>query len=134
VGVPEGASVAEAVRVQLRALVAIFRDTSAGPLMRALVAQAVAEPDIAEALRERWLGPRRAVTVTALRDAIASGELRADTDVAAAADQLFGPIYHRLFFGHDPLDDRLGDTLVDQLMRGIAVSVPQPLRSRKDSA
>ena len=126
VDVPAGVPVAEAMRFQLRALVAIFRDTAAGPLMRALVAQAVAEPDIAEALRENWLGPRRAVAVAALRNAIAAGELRADTDVAVAADQLFGPIYHRLFFGHDPLDDRLGDALVDQLMHGIASPVPQP--------
>jgi AcrR family transcriptional regulator len=120
VNVAENASVAEAMRVQLRALIGVFRDTSAGPLMRALVAQAVAEPDIAAALREHWLAPRRAVAVSVLRSGIASGELRPDTDVTAAADQLFAPIYHRLFFGHDPLDDRLGDSLVDQLMRGIA--------------
>ena len=128
VDVPDGAPFAEAMRIQLRALVAVFRDTSAGPLMRALVAQAMAEPDIAEALREHWLGPRRAVAISALHDGIASGELNPDTDVAAAADQLFGPIYHRLFFGHDPLDDRLGDALVDQLMRGIAAA---PRRSRE---
>ena len=120
VDVPDGASLAEAMRIQLRALVAVFRDTSAGPLMRALVAQAVAEPDVAEALREHWLGPRRAGAIAALRAGIASGELNAETDVAAAADQLFGPIYHRLFFGHDPLDDQLGDVLVEQLLRGIA--------------
>jgi AcrR family transcriptional regulator len=134
VNVPDGVSIAEAMRIQLRALVAIFRDTSAGPLMRALVAQAVAEPDIADALREHWLEPRRAVTVSALRAAIGSGELRADTDVAAAADQLFGPIYHRLFFGHDPLDDGLGDTLVDQLIRGIGAPTRQLRQNREASA
>ena len=120
-----------AMRIQLRALIAIFRDTSAGPLMRALVAQAVAEPDIAEALREHWLGPRRAVAVVRAPTGSPAASSSPDTDVAAAADQLFGPIYHRLFFGHDPLDERLADALVDQLMRGIAA--PAHL-SRKASA
>jgi AcrR family transcriptional regulator len=130
IAVPAGASTADAVRFQVRALLAAFRDTAAGPLMRALVAQAVAEPDVAVALRENWLEPRRRVVLDVLRDGIASGQLRPDTDVAAAADQLFGPIYHRLFFGHDPLDDTLADVLVDQVMHGVGSPTP----SRTDRA
>ena len=127
VNVPADAGVAEAMRIQLRALIAVFRDTPAGPLMRALVAQAVAEPDLAVALREHWLEPRRAAALAVLRRGVRSGELGRDTDVDAVADQLFAPVYHRLNFGHDPLDDGLADVLVDQLMRGVGAR-PQPAR------
>ena len=125
IDVPAGAGVAESMRIQLRALIAVFRDTSAGPLIRALVAQAVAEPDLAVALREHWLEPRRDAALSVLRRGVRSGELRKDTDVDAVADQLFAPVYHRLNFGHDPLGDGLGDVLVDQLMRGVGAR-PQP--------
>jgi len=34
-------------------------------------------------------------------------------------DQLFGPLYYRLIFGHEPLPADLARTLVTQLLRGI---------------
>ena len=35
-------------------------------------------------------------------------------------DELFAPVYHRLFFGHAQLDEDLAATMVAQLFRGIA--------------
>ena len=118
--VPEGLNTADALRFQVGALVVLFRDTASGPLMRALVGQAECDPEIAKAIRERWLAPRRAVTAEILRLGIANGEIRPDIDIGVAADQLFAPIYHRLFFAHEPLDDRLADRLVAQAMAGLA--------------
>lgn len=122
--VPEGLSTTEALRFQVGALVVLFRDTASGPLMRALVGQAERDPEIARAIRERWLAPRRAVSAEILRTAMARGEIRPDIDVDVAADQLFAPIYHRLFFGHAPLDDQLADQLVDQAMAGLRHQLP----------
>jgi hypothetical protein len=102
------------------ALIVLFRDTASGPLMRALVGQAESDPEIARAIRERWLAPRRAVTAEILRTGIARGEIRPDIDIGVAADQLFAPVYHRLFFGHEPLDEHLADRLVSQAMIGLA--------------
>lgn len=117
--VPEGLSTRDALHFQLLALIRLFRDTPSGPLMRALVSQAECDPDIARAVRERWLAPRRAVGMDILRAGIDAGELRADIDLASATDQLFGPVYYRLVFGHEPLEDELADRLVDQVMAGI---------------
>lgn len=116
--VPEGLSTSDALRFQVHALVRLFRDTPSGPLMRALVGQAQCDPEIARALRERWLGPRRAVAADIIRTGIERGEVRADIDVAVLSDQLYAPVYHRLLYGHDPLDDRLADRLVEQVMAG----------------
>jgi AcrR family transcriptional regulator len=119
--VPEGLSLEAALRGQLTAAMEIFREGATGPLVRTLVGEAVGDPAVAEALREQWIGPRRVVSVRILRDAVARGELRPDTDLEAASDQLFAPLYHRLNFGHAPLDDDLPAILVDQLLRGLRV-------------
>jgi AcrR family transcriptional regulator len=121
IAVPEGRSTREALHFQLLALIRLFRDTPSGPLMRALVSQSECDPELARAVRERWLAPRRAVAYDIMRTGVAAGELRADLDIALASDQLFAPIYQRLIFGHEPLDDGLADRLVDQLMSGVAV-------------
>jgi AcrR family transcriptional regulator len=120
--IPEGTSAQDALTWQLGALIQLFRDTTAGPLMRALVAQAQSDPDIAQSLRERWLAPRRAVSLDILRAGVERGEIRPDIDYEAVTDQLFAPVYHRLFFGHSPLPDELAGRMVAQLMEGISAS------------
>lgn len=119
IAVPEGLSTRDALHFQLLALIRLFRDTPSGPLMRALVSQAECDAEIARAVRERWLAPRRAVAIQIVRDGVARGELRSDLDVDVVSDQLFAPVYHRLVFGHAPLDDGLADRVVDQAMVGL---------------
>jgi len=118
--IPDGLSAAEALTWQIDALIQIFRDTTAGPLMRALVAVAQSDPDIADALREQWLVPRRAVARDTLRSGVQRGELRDGLDLEAILDELFAPVYYRLFFGHAPLSDDLAATMVAYLIPGIA--------------
>jgi AcrR family transcriptional regulator len=120
IAIPAGLSTSEALRFQLRALVGLLQDSACGPLMRGLIGQAQSDPEIAAALRERWLAPRRAVAIETLRAGVASGEIRSDIDCVVAADQVFAPIYYRLTFGHDPLDADLADQLVDQMMAGLS--------------
>jgi AcrR family transcriptional regulator len=124
IAVPEGLSTREALHFQVLALIRLFRDTPSGPLMRALVSQAECDAEIARAVRERWLAPRRAVAMEILRIGMARGELRPGVDTAVASDQLFAPIYHRLIFGHEPLADDLAGRLVDQVMAGLAAHRP----------
>jgi AcrR family transcriptional regulator len=118
--IPEGLPAAAALTWQIDALIRIFRDTTAGPLMRALVAVAQTDPDIAGALRDQWLAPRRARALETVRAGVQRGEIRAGLDLEAIMDQLFGPVYHRLFFGHVPLAEDLAATMVSNLMTGIA--------------
>jgi AcrR family transcriptional regulator len=119
--IPPGLSAAEALTWQIDALIQIFRDTTAGPLMRALVAVAQTDPDIAGALRDQWLAPRRAVGLDTLRAGVERGEIQPGLDHEAIMDELFGPVYHRLFFGHAPLSPDLAATMVAHLMSGISV-------------
>jgi AcrR family transcriptional regulator len=114
-----GASLAEALTTRIGALLRLFLDPATASLMREMIALAQSDPDIREALDTRWLRPRRAGLEHLLREAVERGELRGDLDVPAAMDQLFAPLYYRLLFGHEPLDEGLAATLVSQMLTGL---------------
>jgi Tetracyclin repressor-like, C-terminal domain len=103
----------------LGSLARLFRDTEAGRLMADLMAAGQTDPEIRAALDEHWLRPRRQIGAGLLRDAVDRGELDPGTDVAAAVDQLFAPVYYRLLLGHEPLHDELAATLVRQMLNGL---------------
>lgn len=119
ISVPDDLDTAAALQYQVDGLIHIFRDTRIGAIMRAVASQALDDPELARAVRERWVGPRRAVAAEVIRRGIARGDLRPDLDVDAALDQLYGPIYYRLLFGHAALSPDLGGTLVTQLVDGL---------------
>ncbi|BBA98032.1 putative TetR family transcriptional regulator [Actinacidiphila reveromycinica] len=126
---PENAPAEESLRVIAVAAVRLFTRSPAGPLMRALAADAQSDPEIAQALREQWLSPRRAVTAEVLREGMRRGELRADLDIPATIDLIFGPVYFRLLFGHEPLDEAFAERTVRQAMAGIGADGNSPVRA-----
>jgi AcrR family transcriptional regulator len=107
------------LRLHVGRLVTLLRDGPAGPLLAALAGQGQSDAATARALLDQWIRPRRAVTEAVMVAAIARGELRADTDVAVALDQLYAPVYYRLIFGHEALDDDLAPRVVTQLLNGL---------------
>lgn len=90
-----------------------------GRILTALVAGAKNDPDFGRAYRARFVQPRRDQARAMLARAIARGEIPADTDIEVAIDVLWGPLYHRLFHGHAPLNDRFARRLVDTLLAGL---------------
>jgi len=82
-----------------------------------LVAEASADPEFAQALRERVLSPRRRELTERLeRD---GGRLRVPTDVAL--DQLFGALYYRAVI--------IGAPVSDEFLRTVLAGVLDPARS-----
>jgi len=121
IAVEAGATLEETLIAQVGALAGLLRDPATASLMRETVAVAQTDPDIRSALDTRWLRPRRAVVEGVLRAAAERGEIRADVDFAAALDQLFGPLYYRLLFRHEPLEERLAETEVRQTLAGLSL-------------
>jgi AcrR family transcriptional regulator len=117
---PENATVAESLEALVTAAVDLFTETPAGPLMRSLVADAQSQDEIAMALRDQWLRPRRAVAADLIRKAIRDGEFRADLDVEVVLDLLFAPVYYRLLLGHESLDTQFAVTSVRHLVAGLS--------------
>jgi hypothetical protein len=56
------------------------------------------------------------VTVTPRR----SQTFRADLDMAAVLDLVFAPVYYRLLFSHEPLDEAFAERCIDHVLTGIA--------------
>lgn len=116
---PENAPVAESLEALVVAAVLLFTQTPAGPLMRSLIADGQSQDEIAAAIREQWLRPRRAVAAGLIRQAIAAGEFRPDIDVEVTLDLVFAPVYYRLLLGHETLSTQFAVTSVRHLVAGL---------------
>jgi AcrR family transcriptional regulator len=117
--VPADTPVATALTAHVDALCSVLRSPEAGPLLRELFGAAQGDPQIRTLVDERWVQPRKALAARTIEAGIQRGELRPDVDVDAAIDQLFGPLYFRLFFGHAPLHKDLAAILVNQALTGL---------------
>jgi AcrR family transcriptional regulator len=104
----------------MRDLVIALRDTSLHRVLPALVADLAGD----ERLRAHFLAtvfePRRQTTATALRSAIARGEVDPGIDVDFVLDSVAAPIYYRALFGHLPLTDELAEQSVAAVLSAIA--------------
>jgi hypothetical protein len=102
----------------MRAMVRSFRGSD-GALVKALLAEAQFDPELAKAFRERWTLPRRKLARSVIGEAIRRGELRSDIDPEDAIDLLYAPIYYRLQMGTGPLSDTYTDGIFDRAMQGL---------------
>jgi AcrR family transcriptional regulator len=117
---PEHGTVAEQLQALVTAAAVLFSRTPAGALMRSLVADAQSQEEIATAIRDQWLRPRRAIAADLVRRGMADGEFRAGLDVELVLDLLFAPVYYRLILGHEPLDAPFAAATVRYLVEGLA--------------
>ena len=111
----------EDIRLHMRRLAEAFGGKM-GRTVAALIAEGQADPELAEALRSRWLSIRRTEAREILELGIERGELRDDIDPEVAVDVLYGPIYYRMLVGHAPLDGDFADALAGHAFAGLAVS------------
>ncbi|MDQ0408751.1 TetR/AcrR family transcriptional regulator [Streptomyces sp. NPDC000349] len=117
---PETTDFLAALRFQASALVRVFRETPAGHVVRALLAEAQSDPDLSDAFRTRWVEVRRDSGRTVFRRAQESGQIRSDLDLETAIDLVYGPIYYRLLATHQPLTDKFVDDVTVYALRGLA--------------
>ena len=117
----------EDIRIHMRRLTEAFSG-NLGRTVAALIAEGQADPELAEALRSRWLSVRRKEAREILELGIERSELRADLDPEVAVDVLYGPIYYRMLVGHAPLDEDFADTLADHVFAGLRAQDPARAR------
>ena len=97
------------------------RQLGAKPYARviaALITKAQEDPDFAAEYDARFVQPRRDQARAIFARAIDRDEIRPDTDIEAALDLLYGPIYHRILHGHAKLTDQFTSTVVDYVTAG----------------
>jgi AcrR family transcriptional regulator len=112
------ATILKSVRLQMRTMAKAFRGQD-GAMIRALLAEAQFDPELAAALRERWTLPRRKMALGLFQEAVRRGELRADINLEATIDLLYAPMYYRLQMGIGPLTDAYIDKIFHMAMKGL---------------
>lgn len=96
-------SASEDIQTQLRRLVTVYQGKT-GRVVRDLIGAGISDVNAANAFIEGYVHPRRVAVREVLQRGIDAGEFRADLDMEAAIDALYGPIFYRLLVGHGPLD------------------------------
>ena len=92
-----------------------------GKILTPLLGRAQTDENLREAVRTRWVEPRRQVAREIVRRGIQSGELRPRLDPDVVLDALYGPFYHRLLvpYNDGAISDRFIDALVDTVFAGL---------------
>jgi AcrR family transcriptional regulator len=118
---PPAEKAMERVRLQMLSMAKAFRGRD-GALVKALLAEAQFDAELAKEFRERWTLPRRALGVAVILEALLGGEVRPDIDPEAVIDLLYGPMYYRLQMGIGPLSEAYIDGIFRLAMAGLGNS------------
>ena len=116
---PDTGSLHDDLLAALRAWIRSVTETSAGPILASLIAEAQRDPGLGASWRERVVEPLRDQHKIMLDRAVARGEIPAETDYEVVLDLMFGAAYHRLLHGHQPLTDRFARQVVDYVVAGL---------------
>ena len=111
VAFPQTGHVRDDFLTQIEAVVKLL-DTETGRAYLALVAESVHDPDVADALRDRYVTEQRMAAVQRLRAGIERGELSPHVDPEILVESLYGALYYRALVAHLPLDQGYAERLV----------------------
>lgn len=109
-----GDTFAELVAVVDRT-VELLRSTLMGAVMKGLVSEVAADPELAAAYRVRVVDRRLADVRKLVERGVERGDLRPELDPEMVTDLLLGPIYYRFFLSGASLDSGFAARLIDVL-------------------
>lgn len=121
VTVPFTADLAADLRAWFSAMSTSLADADGVAVARALIVVTASDPDLGLALNEKLAAPIREWVAARMALAIEAGDVRADADAAAIADQFVAMASYATLLGR-PLGDERVDATVSVLLRGIAAS------------
>jgi AcrR family transcriptional regulator len=111
---PDTGDLHQDIRLQLHN----FRKLLTGPrggAMKAFVAAAQSDAEVAEAFRSVWVLPRRAAATRTL-ERYRGISLRADVNLDLVMDIMYGPLYYRLLTGVAPISCKYINELADSVL------------------
>jgi AcrR family transcriptional regulator len=117
---PKSDSAADDIRAQMRRLASVYRGKT-GRVVRDLIAAGHGDSDAAAAFVEGYVRPRREAVREVLLRGIEAGEFRADLDLDAAIDALYGPVFYRLLVGYGPLSQTWTEGVAEIVLDGCRV-------------
>lgn len=119
VGFPDTGDIVADLRTQMAGVIRMFASPDVGPLCRGLIAAAQSDPALSRAHIDKVIEPASVACRQRLARAKDRGELRADADIQAIIDLLYGAIYYRLLLHTRPLDPDQLDATLDIVFNGL---------------
>jgi AcrR family transcriptional regulator len=116
---PDSGNITADLRKQMTSVVALLAAPTFGPLYRGVIAAAQSDAELARALAEEIIRPRVAAAVERLERAREQGEIRADADLEAVVELLYGPLYYRYVMQTRPLDPQQVATVLELAFEGL---------------
>ncbi len=97
---------------ELRRVITFYNETEGQGLLD-LIAESRFDPDLADAVRDRFVVFRRKDTIEVMRAGMAKGTIRPDLDVETVMDALWGAVYYKLLVSHTPVSPDYADDLFE---------------------
>ena len=114
--IQEKATARESFAASMKLLARAYRGQQ-GRIMRPLLGRAQTDDRLLDAVKIRWVEPRRQIAREMVRRGIANGELRPGLDPDVVLDALYGPIYHRLLVPY--VNSDIPDTYIDAVIETV---------------
>ena len=131
IAVPDTGSTRGDLLILMREAVELYRGSLAARLMPKLIGALAQKPELARAVRERFLAGRRAAIAEVLHRGVERRDLRPDLDIELALDVLGGPLFYRLLVTGGPIDEQLAAGVADLIVRGFSADEPRGTRAVK---
>ncbi|MBB5914423.1 AcrR family transcriptional regulator [Nocardia transvalensis] len=103
------------LHTQVRRVAQLMNTPEARLPFTALVAAAQHDPELAAALRERFIESRRADVTTLIAQGVEEGQFPADVDPEIVIDLVYGALYYRLLISGATIDPAYADRLIATL-------------------
>jgi len=107
-----------AIRAHVAAMIRALRGPT-GVLVRAVIGECLADRDLADLLRELYLGHRREIAIRIIQRGLADGSLEAAGPAEILHDALYGAIWYRFLFGVGRFDQRGAMTLLKDILKPV---------------
>ncbi|MER9597190.1 TetR/AcrR family transcriptional regulator [Mesorhizobium sp. M0244] len=118
--IQEKATARESFAASMKLLARAYRGQQ-GRIMRPLLGRAQTDERLLDAVKMRWVEPRRQIAREIVRRGIANGELRPGLDPDVVLDTLYGPIYHRLLvpYVNSDIPDAYIEAVIETVFGGL---------------
>ena len=116
---PDTGDIVEDLRTQMKGVTQLLGSPPVGPVYRGLIAAAQCDPALSRAHIEQVVAPATVVGRERIARAQQRGEMRADADIQALIDMLYGAIYYRLLLHTRPLEPEQIDAALDIAFDGL---------------